>query len=88
MYEEKRAECLRTQTEYKELEERYFNSKARSMEDVGRSLKVRCTRFCNSINNKFKNFKIKKKTQDATYYIEFNLRIQYFEHKSIGQPDL
>jgi len=58
MYEEKRAECLRTQTEYKELEERYFNSKARSMEDVGRSLKVRCTRFCNLINNKLKTLLI------------------------------
>ncbi|XP_066921612.1 protein hook homolog isoform X2 [Clytia hemisphaerica] len=39
LYEEQRAECLKIQTEYQELEERFFNSKAKSMEDVGRSLK-------------------------------------------------
>jgi len=38
-YEEKRAECLRIETEYKELEERFFHSKSKPMEDANRSLK-------------------------------------------------
>ncbi len=40
-YEEKRAECLKIQTEYQELEERFFKSGVKSKEEIGRDLKVK-----------------------------------------------
>ena len=40
-FEEKRAECLKLQTEYQELEERFFKSGLKSKEEVGRELRVR-----------------------------------------------
>lgn len=40
-FEETRVECVKVRTDYEELEERFFNSKVKSMDEVERSLKVR-----------------------------------------------
>ena len=39
--EESRSECLKYQTQLRELEERFFQSDLKTKEDVGRELRVR-----------------------------------------------
>lgn len=40
LHEEKRAECIKLQTEYQELEERFFRSKVYDKEKMDNQLKV------------------------------------------------
>ena len=40
LHEEKREECLKLQTDFKELEDRFFHSKTREKENADQQLKV------------------------------------------------
>ena len=39
--EEKRAECLKLKTQLQEMDDKYFDSQAKTKEELGRALRVR-----------------------------------------------
>ena len=43
--EEKRAECLKLKTQLQEMDDKYFDSQAKTKEELGRALRVRTECF-------------------------------------------
>ena len=44
--EEKRAECLKLKTQLQEMDEKFFDSQAKTKEEIGRALRVRHHTLC------------------------------------------
>lgn len=47
--EEKRAECLKLKTQLQEMDDKFFDSQAKTKEELGRALRVR-TDYCYYMN--------------------------------------